>query len=70
MAVTVNIEISKDGTIKIEPTGYKDNKCMTDLAELETHLKNAGIGFKKTDQKRKAESYVKASNRARNHITK
>ena len=70
MAVIVDIEISEDGTIKIEPTGYKNNQCMADLKELESHLLKAGIKTQTTDQKLKAESYVKTTTRARNNATR
>lgn len=67
MAITVNIEISKEGEIKIEPTGYKDSQCMTDLVDMEAHLKKAGIKTTITDQKRRSESYVKTTQRTRNY---
>lgn len=67
MAIKVNIEISEDGKIKIEPTGYNDSQCMTDLKDLEAHLEKAGIKTTTTDQKLKAASYVKIDQRARNH---
>jgi len=67
MAVTIDIEISPDGKINIEPTGYKDGKCMTDLKDLEDYLAKSGIKTTTTDQKLKAESYVKITTRARNY---
>lgn len=67
MAITVDIEIAEDGKIKIEPTGYKDSQCMTDLNDLEAHLEKAGIKTTTTDQKLKAASYVKTTQRARNY---
>lgn len=67
MAITIDIEISPDGKIKIEPTGYKDGKCITDLKDLEAFLTKSGIKTTTTDQKLKAESYVKTTTRARNH---
>ena len=70
MAITVDIEISVDGNINIKPTGYKDSQCMTDLKDLELHLEKAGIKTTTTDQKRKAESYVKTNQRARNYATR
>lgn len=70
MVVTVDIEISEDGTVKIEPTGYKDNQCMTDLTDLENYLKKVGVKTKTTDQKLKAASYVKNTQGARSHVTR
>lgn len=67
MAIKVDIKISEDGKIKIEPTGYKDSQCMTDLKDLEAHLEKAGIKTTTTDQKLKAASYVKIDQRARNY---
>lgn len=67
MTINVNIEISEDGKIKIEPTGYKDAQCMTDLEALEAHLKKSGIKTTTTDQTRKAEIYAKNNTRARNY---
>lgn len=67
MAITVDIEIAEDGKLKIEPTGYKDNKCMTDLADLNAYLEKAGIKTTTTNQSLKAEGYVKNTQRARNY---
>lgn len=67
MTINVKIEISADGKIKVEPTGYKDAQCMTDLEALEAHLKKAGIKTTTTDQKLKAESYVNTNTRARSY---
>lgn len=67
MSIKVDIEISEDGKIKIEPTGYKDNKCMTDLNDLEAYLEKVGIKTKTTDQKLKAASYVKTTQGTRNY---
>ena len=67
MAVTIEIEISEDGKIKVEPTGYTDNKCMTDLDDLKSYLEKVGIKTETTDQKLKAGSYVKNTERTRNY---
>ena len=68
MAVTVDIEITDDGKVKIEPTGYKDGQCMTDLSDLEDYLEKVGVKTKTTEQKLKAASYVRNTQGTRSHV--
>lgn len=70
MAVTVDIEIEKDGKVKIEPTGYKNNQCMTDLKDLEAYLEKVGIKTETTEQKLKAASYVRNTQGTRSYATR